>query len=89
MKPHGWVYRCPLDILCRMTISEQLRKIMKDSGKSALAMSKEFDIPQTVLSRFLRGEGISISTADSLAECFGLELTPKAIDKPAKMPLRK
>jgi transcriptional regulator with XRE-family HTH domain len=58
-----------------MSLSDDLRKAISDSGKTVYAVAKESGISQQVLGRFLRGErGINIETADRLAEYFKLRL---------------
>lgn len=55
-------------------IAEQLRVAIRDSGQSANAMAKACGIPQTTLSRFIRGEDMGIHRAAKVAAYLGLEL---------------
>ena len=62
----------------RLTLAEQLRKVMVDSGTSHYRIWKDTGISQPVITRFVNEDrNISIVTADKLAEYFGLELRPK------------
>jgi len=67
-----------------MTISDQLREVIRASGKTALAVAEECGTSQPVVSRFLRGGGIGSATADKIAAHFGLSLAPAPATKPAK-----
>lgn len=56
-------------------IAEQLRKAIRASGQSANAIAKATGVPQTTLSRFLRGEDMSMSRGAKIAAYLGLRLT--------------
>lgn len=66
-----------------MSLSDQLRMAIQQSGKSATALAKDCGIPQPMLTRFINGLDVRLATADKLAAYFGLELRP-AVRKPAK-----
>lgn len=53
-------------------IAEVLKQAIQDSGLSAIALSKEVGVPQSIISRFLRGETIRLDTAQKLADHFGI-----------------
>jgi plasmid maintenance system antidote protein VapI len=57
-----------------MTLEQRLRDAIKQSGWSATALSKLVPIPQPMISRFIRGHGLTLRTAQHLADHFGLEL---------------
>jgi plasmid maintenance system antidote protein VapI len=58
-----------------VSIVDQLRKAMKDSGETEYAIAKAAQVPQSVLSRFVNGErGISLITAAKLCRYLTLEL---------------
>jgi len=59
-----------------MTLTEQLRKAIKDSGKSLNRIAIEAGIPNPVVVRFYNGSqrGLWLANADKLANYFGLEL---------------
>jgi plasmid maintenance system antidote protein VapI len=62
-----------------MSISEQLKKAVRDYDGSVYAVSKGARVAAPTLSRFMAGtRGIHVETVDKLAAFFGLELTPKA-----------
>lgn len=65
-----------------LTITETLRKAMRDSGLPHLTISEATGVPRPSVIRFLRGEqSIRLDLADKLAEHFGLILTPKKTAK--------
>lgn len=55
-------------------LADQLRKAIIDSGKSANEIAKASGVPQTTLSRFLRGGEMSIGRASKIAAFLGLSL---------------
>ena len=58
------------------TISEQLRAAISGAGVSRYRMSKDLDISQAALSRFVNGAmGLSLSTVDKITEYLELEVT--------------
>ena len=59
-------------------ITDILRKAVKDSGMTFLALERETGVIRQSLMPFARGEtSISLAAADKLAEYFGLELKPE------------
>ena len=61
-----------------MTLAEQLRQAIRDSGKTQYMIAKDTGISQPMINRFTNGQrGISLETADKLIEHLGLELQPK------------
>ncbi len=60
-----------------MSLSKQLRAAVK-AAESVNSVAVAAGVPQPMLCRFAKGNGISLATADRLAEYFGLELQPKA-----------
>ena len=70
-----------------MSITDQLRQAMDESGRSRYALAKETGIDGSTLHRFYYEEGsLSAGGIDKLAEALGLELKPK---RPARKPKRK
>ena len=58
------------------TISQQLRAAISAADVSRYRMSKDLDISQAALSRFVNGAmGLSLSTVDKITEYLGLEVT--------------
>jgi plasmid maintenance system antidote protein VapI len=55
-------------------ISKQLRSAIISSGQSAAGLGAIAGVKQQTISEFLRGAGISLSTAQKLADHFGLVL---------------
>lgn len=65
-------------MICGMTkeMADTLRKAIRDSGLSALALSKKAGVSQPQISYFLRGKDIRLATAQKLAHILGLSLQP-------------
>ena len=56
-------------------LSEQLRKIIRDSEMTQYAICKETGIDKAVLSKFVHGErGMSLESLDALGKCLLLEV---------------
>ena len=60
------------------TISYILRNAIQESGYSIRRLSILTGINRETITRFLRGENITIHNADKLAALIGLELKPGA-----------
>ena len=58
-----------------LDIADALRRAIRDSGQSANQIAKACGVPQTTLSRFLRGEDMSVHRAAKIASHLGLSLT--------------
>jgi transcriptional regulator with XRE-family HTH domain len=56
------------------TFSEQLRRAIRECGRSRYALSCETGIDQSTLSRFMQGGGLSLAVVDKLAEALDLEI---------------
>jgi len=72
-----------------MSISDQLRDAIRNSGKSASVMAQECGVPQPTMTRFLAGADTKASAIDRLAAYFGLMLRPddgKAAKSKVKAP---
>ncbi len=60
------------------TISEQLRRFIKDSGVSLYQLERETGVHNSMLSRFLRDErGLRLEAVDALAKFLKLRLVSK------------
>ena len=58
------------------SVSEQLRKALKDSGQTTSELQDATGVDRSVLSRFMRGErGMTTPSLDSLCAHLGLRLT--------------
>lgn len=55
-------------------MADKLREAIRASGKSALALSKLTGVAQPRISEFLNGRDIKLTTAQKLADHFGLVL---------------
>jgi plasmid maintenance system antidote protein VapI len=65
-----------------MNLTTTIKKAIENSEQNRETIARETRIDRAVLSRFVRGEkGISLSTADKLADYFGLELKTKKTGK--------
>jgi len=61
-----------------MSLSETLKQAVKATGLSLYRVGLDSGVPDEVLGRWLKGErGITLASADKLADYFGLELTPR------------
>lgn len=60
-----------------MTMTQTLRKAVRDSGLSLYAIAAGSGLTRPSLSRFMAGtQSLRLDMADKLAEYFGLELKP-------------
>jgi hypothetical protein len=59
-----------------MSLTEVFRSAIRDSGKSVNAIAKESGVAQPMLTRFLNGQDLRLSTADKMAAYFKLSLQP-------------
>jgi len=69
------------------TITEELRKVIKDSGLSENQVAKESGAPQQMVNRFMAGEGIALKTAAKRCLFFKLHLNPNPEQAP-RLPMR-
>ncbi len=64
-------------------MTEILREAAEADGRSIFALARDAGIPYPVMYRFLKGDakghkwGLTLTTADKLAEALGLEIRPK------------
>ena len=59
----------------RVSIVDQLRTALTESGETEYAIAKAAHVPQSVLNRFVHGErGISLTTAAKLCAYLNLDL---------------
>ena len=60
------------------TMSDILRRAIRDSGKALIAIERETGVQRMSISRFLRGDtSLYLDKAEKLAAYFGLALTKK------------
>ena len=63
-------------------ITDPLRRAIREADVTIYRIAKDSGIASTVVARFYKGErDLTLSTADKLADYFGLELQPRK--KPA------
>jgi plasmid maintenance system antidote protein VapI len=67
-------------IFMKPAMADQLRAKIRECGMSAAALGKIVDVKQQTISEFLRGQGITLATAQKLADHFGLRLTGQKSD---------
>jgi hypothetical protein len=67
----------------QMSLADQLRKAVTDSGLSVYRIAKDSGVSQAVLQRFITGDrkNIRIDTADKVATFFQMRLTPPRFPK--------
>ncbi len=59
-----------------MSLTDQLRKAIHDSGLSLYRIAKDTDTPYAVIHGFANSDrNVKLETADRLAELFGMKLT--------------
>lgn len=58
-------------------LADKLRNAIERSGISANELAKATGVPQTTISRFLRGKDMGIHRAGKIAKYLGLELKPR------------
>ena len=59
-------------------LTDQLRRIAVDSGKTLGELARETGIDKSALSRFVNGErGLSMQALDALGQCLGLVLVAR------------
>lgn len=57
-------------------VTDQLRRLIRDSGVSCYAIAKETGVSNAALSRFLSGErGLSSKALDAIGEYLGWRVT--------------
>jgi transcriptional regulator with XRE-family HTH domain len=59
------------------TFSEQLRRSIRECGRSRYALSCETGVDQSTLSRFMQGGSLSLAVVDKLVEALDLEVKPR------------
>ena len=55
-------------------LADKLREAIRNSGQSSNEIAKAAGVPQTTISRFLRGKDMGIERASKVASYLGLEL---------------
>lgn len=60
-----------------MSVSEQLREAVRDSGRTLSDLAREAGVNKSILTRFMQGDGLRSFTMDPLCKVLGLELTGK------------
>jgi hypothetical protein len=62
------------------TISEQLRRAIRESGRSQYSISQATrgKVSRFSICRFLQGEGLSLASIDRIGAVLGLEVKPRS-----------
>jgi len=60
------------------SVTDALRKAIRDSGESRYAIAKATGIEESVLCRFMQGGGLRLPTVDRLCAHLGMELRSKS-----------
>jgi transcriptional regulator with XRE-family HTH domain len=66
--------------------SDQIRDAIQASGTTRYSLAKQVGIPESALSRFMRGkQGLTLATLDKLADLLGLEIVTsiQRVQRPA------
>ena len=64
-----------------MQVSERLRAAIQESGRTQADVARATGVTQSVISRFMAGDGLRSENLDALAEHLGLVLVPKGSRK--------
>jgi len=64
--------------------SDQLRRAVRECGRSRYAISCETGTDQSTLSRFMKGGGLSLNVVDKLMDALNLEIRPRRKARKAK-----
>jgi hypothetical protein len=56
------------------TFSDQVREIIRKSGRTHRSIAKEMGVAPSVVHRFMHGSGMSTSSVDRLARVLGLRV---------------
>lgn len=65
-------------------MAEKLREAIQKCGLSANELAQQTGVPQTTISRFLRGKDMGIHRGAIIARYLGLELKPASAAKHQK-----
>ena len=70
-------YRLTYIVVCidSITISDQLREIIRQNNASNYAIAKEARIDKATLSRFMNGSNLTTKNVDKLGIALGIQLT--------------
>jgi transcriptional regulator with XRE-family HTH domain len=72
------------------TVAARLRRAVLLSGMSRYELSRQADVSQSGLSRFVRGMGgLSVDNLERVAEALGLEVVVRERDGPPDSPVMK
>lgn len=59
------------------TLTDQIRQAVDQSGQSRYRLCKTLGIPESSMSRFMAGGGLSFENLDKLADLLGLRLAAR------------
>ena len=60
----------------RTDLAADIRKAMKRDGRTVYAVSRDSELPVSIVQRFHKGGGLTLDSASRLCDLFGLELRP-------------
>ena len=81
MRTNSLVYLRRIKHTAGMTLSDQVRKAIRQSGLSRYRLALESGVDEASLSRFMAGSGITTTTLDAIAKVLRLEVTMKGPTK--------
>jgi transcriptional regulator with XRE-family HTH domain len=67
-----------------MPLADQLRALIRDSGKSANQVAEEAGLSQPTVTRFLNGKDLYLENAEKLMAYFGLVVMTTKTKKPKR-----
>lgn len=78
--------QCEHDTLTgmRKTLADTLRAAIRESGHSAMGLSRLTGVSQQRISGFLKGKDMRLTNAHKLADFLGLSLRPKRPERKRK-----
>lgn len=65
----------------RTSFTDQIREALAGCGVSRYRISREADISEPQMCRFLAGEGLSMQNLDKLADYLGLEIVVRTEER--------
>ena len=74
--PYGNQVDMVIGMSKRKTITDQLREAVDAAGVTRTEVARAAGVHKSMMSRFMRGEGLRSHTLDQLAAELGLELRP-------------
>ena len=57
-----------------MTLQEKVRELLKANGMNVKSLIEKSNVPEATIHHFLRGENITLSNLNKIAETFGMKV---------------